>query len=116
MNDKRSTTVIDYADFAVRLGRQQDRWSLLREVMDEWGIQVHSDTEPELLEMLTPASIAAAEARLGLELPTALKEWYALPFRFHGIWGSPGSVLLKPDFEEFAQLPERPGWLCVIPF
>jgi hypothetical protein len=100
MTDRSSSKVVNYADFASRLERRQDRWSLLREVMDEWSIQPQSDTYPELLEMLTPESIAAAELRLGFELPTALKEWYALPFRYHGIWGSPGSNLLSPVFEE----------------
>src|SRR5688572_2974713 len=83
MTSLNSGSVIDYGKFAARLRARKDRWSLLKEVLDEWSVVVQRD-EPE--EEFSAEAVAEAEARLGFALPTALKEWYALPFRCHMDW------------------------------
>lgn len=95
MSSDTTNTMIDYGNFAARLAAQTDRWSLLKEVLDEWGISVHRETEPEFTE----EAIAIAEERLGFPLPSVLKEWYALPFRVHEQWPKYGTCVVPPSSE-----------------
>ncbi len=59
-------------DFAARLARREDRWSLLKDFIAEW----HGPLEDG--DGYSKAEIDAAEQRLGLKLPLALREWYWL--------------------------------------
>lgn len=60
------------ADFAARLSARADRWSLLKDFIAEWhGPLEDGDGYPA-------SEIDAAEQRLGLKLPVALREWYQL--------------------------------------
>lgn len=97
MSSDRSNTVIDYGDFAARLAAQQDRWSLLREVLNEWGGAPQDEVDPAFAD----DAIAHAERQLGIKLPTALKEWYALPFRFHRASLGGSTRILPPDSLRF---------------
>lgn len=58
--------------FAARLAVREDRWSLLKDFVAEW----HSPLE--FGDGYTAEEIDAAEQRLGLKLPLALREWYQL--------------------------------------
>ena len=59
-------------DFAARLSTQQDRWSLLKDFIAEW----HGPLEDG--DGYSAAELDAAEQRIGLKLPEALREWYQL--------------------------------------
>ena len=59
-------------DFAARLAKREDRWSLLQDFVAEW----HSPLQPG--DGYSAAELDAAEDRLGLKLPLALREWYEL--------------------------------------
>jgi hypothetical protein len=104
-----ANTLIDYGDFAVRLAARKDRWSLLKEVLDEWGIDIQGATEPEFTE----GAIARAERRLGFMLPGALKEWYALPFRFHRRWPFCGTYIVPASSELGPELSALNGFVRI---
>lgn len=59
-------------DFAARLSAREDRWSLLKDFIAEW----HSPLEPG--DGYPASELDAAEQRLRLKLPLALREWYGL--------------------------------------
>ena len=59
-------------EFADRLSTRKDRWSLLQDFIAEW----HSPLKPG--DGYSAAELDAAEKRLGLKLPLALREWYQL--------------------------------------
>jgi len=59
-------------DFAARLSTRQDRWSLLKDFIAEW----HRPLEDG--DGYSASELDAAEQRLGLKLPEALREWYGL--------------------------------------
>ena len=63
-------------DFAARLSTRQDRWSLLKDFIAEW----HRPLEDG--DGYSAAEIDAAEQRLGLKLPVALRECYGLAGKF----------------------------------
>lgn len=108
MNSEVETNSIDYGDFAARLEARKDRWSLLKEILDEWDVVVQVEEQAEF----TRESITKAERRLGFTLPTALKEWYALPFRFHRSWPLGGTYLVPPSSQfEGSQLSVRDGFV-----
>ena len=59
---------------------REGRWDLLRHFFAEWFGQLGPT------DGCTPQSIIAAETRLGLVFPTALREWYAIAGRRRGVW------------------------------
>ena len=63
-------------EFAARLSTQQDRWSLLKDFIAEW----HGPLEPG--DGYSEAELDAAEQRLGLKLPEALRECYGFAGKF----------------------------------
>lgn len=63
-------------NFAARLSAQQDRWSLLKDFIAEWhGPLEDGDGYPA-------SELDTAEQRLGLKLPTALRELYGFAGKF----------------------------------
>lgn len=64
--------MFDAQKFAVRLAERKDRWSLLTDFAAEW----HSPLQEG--DGYSAAELDAAEQRLGLKLPLALREWYRL--------------------------------------
>lgn len=63
-------------EFAARLSTQQDRWSLLKDFIAEWhGPLEDGDGYPA-------SELDAAEQRLGLKLPEALRELYRFAGKF----------------------------------
>ena len=63
-------------DFAPRLAKRKDRWSLLKDFIAEW----HGPLEDG--GGYSAAEIDAAEQRLGLKLPAALRELYGFAGKF----------------------------------
>jgi hypothetical protein len=57
-----------------------DRWRLLAELIGKWHRPLLQG------EGYDPQEISASEKRLGLKLPSALKEWYALAGRRQDVW------------------------------
>ena len=78
-------------DFAARLSARTDRWSLLKDFIAEW----HKPLEEG--DGYSAAEIDAAEKRLGVKLPEALREWYTLAGRRKDITAA----------QNFLRLPER---------
>ena len=62
-------------DFAARLAKREDRWSLLKDFVAEWH------TPLQVGDGYSAQEIDAAEQQLGLKLPAALREWYLLAGR-----------------------------------
>ncbi len=58
--------------FAARLAARKDRWSLLTDFVAEWHTPLQEG------DGYSAAELDAAEQRLGLTLPLALREWYQL--------------------------------------
>lgn len=58
--------------FAARLATREDRWSLLTDFVAEWHTPLQEG------DGYSPEELNAAEQRLGLKLPLALREWYQL--------------------------------------
>jgi hypothetical protein len=58
--------------FAARLAERKDRWSLLTDFVAEWHTPLQEGGG------CSPKELDAAERRLGLTLPLALREWYQL--------------------------------------
>ena len=58
--------------FAARLAKREDRWSLLTDFVAEWHTPLREG------DGYSVAELEAAEQRLGLKLPLALREWYQL--------------------------------------
>ena len=83
-------------DFAARLAKREDRWSLLKDFIAEW----HSPLEPG--DGYSAADIDAAEQRLGLKLPIALREWYALAGQREDVVATQ-NFLVGPDELEFEE-------------
>jgi uncharacterized protein (TIGR02996 family) len=67
-----------------------ERWRLVEEFIDVW----HGPLEAN--DGYSEAELMAAEKRLGLRLPAALREWYALAGKRKGVW-STADNLLSPD-------------------
>ncbi len=59
-------------DFAARLARREDRWSLLKDFVAEWHTPLKEG------DGYAAAELDAAEQRLGLKLQPALREYYLL--------------------------------------
>jgi hypothetical protein len=74
---------------AIPTGRAE-RWTLLREVIAQWypPLQAHDG--------ISETQLKCAESRLGITLPTALREWYSLAGARKDIW-SRQDHLLHPD-------------------
>lgn len=64
--------MFDAQQFAARLAKREDRWSLLTEFVAEWHTPLQEG------DGYSAAELDAAEQRLGLKLPLALREWYGL--------------------------------------
>jgi len=64
--------MFDARQFAARLADRQDRWSLLTDFVAEWHTPLQEG------DGYSAAELDAAEQRLGLNLPLALREWYQL--------------------------------------
>ena len=63
-------------EFAARLSAREDRWSLLKDFIAEWhGPLADSDG-------FSAAEINAAETRLGLKLPVAVRECYSFAGKY----------------------------------
>jgi hypothetical protein len=60
--------------------RRLERWRLITEFIEVW----HGPLGAE--DGFTEAELVAAEDRLGIKLPTALREWYALAGRRNDVW------------------------------
>ncbi len=58
--------------FVARLADRQDRWSLLKDFVAEWHTPLQEG------DGYAAEELDAAEQRLGLKLPAALREWYQL--------------------------------------
>lgn len=58
--------------FAAHLAAREDRWSLLTDFVAEWHTPLQAG------DGYSAAELDAAEQRLGLKLPLALREWYQL--------------------------------------
>ncbi|WP_165245155.1 hypothetical protein [Paludisphaera soli] len=67
-----------------------ERWALLREFFDQW----HPPLRPA--EGDPAATLDAAAMRLGVDLPAALREWYAIAGRRADAW-SRQDVFVRPD-------------------
>ncbi len=63
-------------EFAARLSTREDRWSLLKDFIAEW----HGPLQPG--DGYSESEIDAAEQRLGLKLPEALRELYGFAGKF----------------------------------
>ena len=68
--------MFDAQDFAARLSTREDRWSLLKDFIAEW----HGPLERG--DGYSAAEFDAAEQRLGLKLPLALRECYSFAGKF----------------------------------
>ncbi len=64
--------MFDARQFAARLAERKDRWSLLTDFVAEWHTPLQEG------DGYSPKELDAAEQRLGLKLPLALREWYQL--------------------------------------
>ena len=64
--------MFDAQQFAARLAAREDRWSLLTEFVAEWHMPLQEG------DGYSAAELDAAEQRLGLKLPLALREWYQM--------------------------------------
>lgn len=62
-------------DFAQRLANRQDRWSLFKDFVAEWYAPLRDG------DGYSAEELDAAERRLGVALPVALREWYMLAGR-----------------------------------
>jgi len=82
--------MFDAQQFAVRLAERKDRWSLLTDFVAEW----HSPLQEG--DAYSPEELDAAELRLGLKLPLALREWYQLAGQREDIT-VPQNALLHPS-------------------
>jgi len=77
-------------DFATRLSACEDRWSLLKDFITEWhGPLKRGDGYPA-------SELNAAEKRLGLKLPAALREWYGLAGRREDVFAMQ-NLLVSPE-------------------
>ena len=76
--------------FAVIPESRPERWELLREFVNEWYPPLKpSDGD-------TADALDAAESRLGVPLPQALREWYEIAGRREDIW-SQQDLLYPPE-------------------
>jgi hypothetical protein len=76
--------------FAARLADRQDRWSLLTEFVAEWHTPLQEG------DGYSAAELDAAEQRLGLKLPLALREWCQVAGQREDIT-FPRNALLHPS-------------------
>jgi uncharacterized protein (TIGR02996 family) len=70
--------------------RRVERWRLVEEFIDVW----YGPLQPG--DGYSEAELAGAEARLGLRLPVALREWYGLAGKRKEVWSNQ-DLLLTPD-------------------
>ena len=82
--------MFDARQFAARLAEREDRWSLLTDFVAEWHMPLQAG------DGYSPKELDAAEQRLGLTLPLALREWYRLIGRREDIT-SMQNFLVSPE-------------------
>ena len=80
-------------EFAARLSNRQDRWSLLKDFIAEW----HSPLQPS--DGYSEAELDAAEQRLGLKLPIALRELYQLAGQREDVVASQNYLVCPDELE-----------------
>lgn len=71
---------------------RSDRWALLCDVTAQWYPPIESQDGVSLDEL------DAAETRMSMSLPAALREWYALSGWRQDIWSSQDNLLLPNEF------------------
>lgn len=76
---------------AARLSTREDRWSLLQDFIAEWHGPLESN------DGYSEAEIDAAEQRLGLKLPLALRELYQLAGRWEDVFVATQNFLVSPE-------------------
>ena len=80
-------------EFASRLSMRQDRWSLLKDFIAEWhGPLKRGDGYPA-------SELNAAEKRLGLKLPVALREWYQLAGKREDVYAAQNYLVIPDELE-----------------
>ncbi len=79
--------------FAARLANRQDRWSLLKDFVAEWHTPLQEG------DGYAAEELDAAEQRLGLKLPLALREWYQLAGRREEIVATQNFLVLPEELE-----------------
>ena len=85
--------MFDARQFAGRLAAREDRWSLLTDFVAEWHAPLQEG------DGYSPEELDAAEQRLGLKLPLALREWYALAGRREDIIAPQNFLVSPPELE-----------------
>ena len=85
--------MFDAQKFAARLAERKDRWSLLTDFVAEWYSPLQEDDGYSVKEL------DAAEQRLGLNLPLALREWYRLMGRRKDIVAMQNSLAAPEELE-----------------
>ena len=95
--------------FAALSERRRDRWRLVEEFVEVWHRPLApGDGYPE-------PDLAAVERRLGVRLPPALREWYALGGRRADVWSrqdalhSPDELYIRPDADALVFRSENQG-------
>ena len=78
-------------DFAARLSTRQDRWSLLKDFIAEWHRPLTSGSG------YSAAELDAAEQRLELKLPEALRELYQFAGRWEDVFVATQNFLVSPE-------------------
>ena len=71
---------------------RSERWALLRDVVEQWYSPVSSADGVSLGEL------DSAKLRLGVSLPAAIREWYALVGRRNDIWSRQDHLLQPEEF------------------
>jgi len=85
--------MFDAQDFAARLSTREDRWSLLKDFIAEWhGPLKRGDGYPA-------SELNAAEKRLGLKLPEALREWYQLAGQREDVFATQNFLVSPEELE-----------------
>jgi hypothetical protein len=77
-------------NFAARLAAREDRWSLLKDFVAEWHTPIQEG------DGYSVEDIDAAEQRLSLELPLALREYYLLLGKREDLVAA-ANFLVSPD-------------------
>src|SRR6476469_402671 len=69
---------------------RQQRWAVAQNLIERWWAPFEEQ------DQVTPAAVAEAEARLGVTLPAALREWYRFAGRRQDFIGNM-DYLLPPE-------------------
>ena len=85
--------MFDARQFAARLAAREDRWSLLTDFVAEWHAPLQEG------DGYSVAELDVAEQHLGLKLPLALQEWYALAGRREDIIAPQNFLVSPPELE-----------------